>query len=524
MNRTGASRQGHAGAVLGRADHGAGTASIARLAPSVPRVLRPRWHLWLLAVLPNAGWSAVAGLPTPPTPMAVPDAWFAFHDDLFGDAILNTDDYRTGGISGGLRYRHWLLGVDGSALTNRDGIDESPSAASGLPPSRIDQLTATLGYALIDRQPDMEQPLSGMLVVGGGVRVTARLHGQEIQNGIHRLSGFAPLVEPYDKVHAADGLGFIQGRVMDAPIALPGALPGRLGVQLQGDALAAAGRQEQCSGELDVVALGDQGTAWAGGQYRQQGDHVPSPTVGLVAHHEKGWWLVAGIGRSPGVYLTAGIDPATRAVDGALGMQIVLDEGPSAPTASAPLATRQDVARLDEELRFLPGSGSLGAQVRWEPAAWHVDDLPWRNQVMIDYHFGADSATRPAPGNRIDADQVVIGYAPTIIRPLPWHLVGEGTLSLAGGVRVERVETLAAGATYPQATGAAPVVQGGASVRIGCDLDGDPRRLINQLRLGVGVIAWAPFWHGEDGNGTSSLRYLAPGIAPVLSLGLVVHW
>jgi hypothetical protein len=453
-----------------------------------------------------AAATSLYGVPEPPTPAPLPTVWLAVQDDLFGDAILNTDDFRTGGAHAGLAIDRFVATVDDSAFTSR--------GAGGAPPGRTDEVTYTLGYALIDDE-GLDQELSSLVIVGGGGRSYGNFDGEHVQNVIHNRFGFQPLYLPYDQQHGTAGVGYVYGRSLWLPLRhCIAPLPEAIGLQAEAAGLATTQGEQEEYASLELVAFGAQGVGWIGVQYQRNAGTPPTVTAGIVARHENGYWLTAGLGRQPGFYVAASVDPSTRAVDGNVGITI-------APTAGAADASKLPAA---ETFLFFPEGGSIGAQVRWQPV-WLNDQGPLHHDLLVDYHYGS------VPhyswyNNRVDEDQFLIGYEPEFVRAVPgisW-LMTETFVYVAGGVRVERVRVLATPSRYPQATGTTAVGQGGGGVRAGLNVGDDPRRFINQIRIGIGYDGWIPVVRHRVENAGETGYFLKPGAAPVISIGFNVLW
>jgi hypothetical protein len=472
---------------------------------------RPWWWMVGMALLVSSGdelaaAASIYGIPEPPTPAPLPTAWLAVQDDLFGDAILNTDDFRTGGAHIGLSIDGFVAIFDDSAFTSR--------GAQGLQPGRTDELTYTLGYGIVDSE-GIDQALSALVIIGGGGRSYGNFDGQTIQNGIHKRFGYQPLYLPYDQEHGTAGVAYLYARSLWLPWRhCPHPLPDAIGLQVEAAALATTQGEQQEYASLEMVAMGTQGVGWVGVQYQRDAGTPPTMTAGIVARHENGFWLTAGLGRQPGIFVSAAVDPSTRAIDGNVGVTIAPDAG-AADASKLPAA---------ETFLFYPLGGSIGAQVRWQPV-WLNDPGPLRYDLMVDYHYG------PVPhyswyDNRVDEDQALIGCEPEFVHAVPgigW-LMTETYLYAAGGVRVERVRVLAAPSRYPQATGTAAVGQGGGGVRLGLNIGDDPRRFINQIRIGLGYDGWIPVVRHRVESPVETGYYLKPGAAPVLSIGFNVMW
>lgn len=472
---------------------------------------RLRWLVVGMALLFSsrsglAAATSMYGMPEPPTPAPLPTAWLAVQDDLFGDAILNTDDYRTGGGHVGLSIAGLVLTVDDSAFTSR--------GAQGRPPGRTDELTYTVGYALIESE-GIDQTLGGLLIVGGGGRSYGNYDGQRIQNSIHSRFGFQPLYLPYDQEHGTAVVGYLYGRSLWLPWRhCPRPLPDAIGFQIEAASLATTQREQEEYASLEVVAFGTQGVGWVGVQYQHNAGTPPTMTAGIVARHENGFWLTAGLGRQPGFYVAASVDPSTRAVDGNVGITIASNAGAADPS-NLPAS---------ETFLFLPQGGSIGAQVRWQPVSFN-DQGPLRHELLIDYHYGSVPHYSWS-NNRVDEDQILIGYEPEFVHAVPgigW-LMAETYLYAAGGVRIERVRVLAAPSRYQQATGTTAVGQGGGGLRLGLNVGDDPTRFINQIRVGIGYDGWIPVVRHRVEGPMESGYFLKPGAAPVLSVGFNVMW
>ena len=469
----------------------------------------PQFALALMA-LSNPLHAAVSipSVPEPPTPAPTPDGWFAFQDDLFGDAILDTDDFRTGGVHAGVRLGRFLVAVDASELTNRGNHQ------SDLPPDRSDELSYSLGYIITQRE-SRDRLINWMVVAGAGGRSWGDFHGDRVQNAIHGFAGFQQLHMPYDREHGTAGLGYVYGRSLWLPLRdLPAPLPESIGLQAEAAGVGTTEGEEEGVGTIEVVALGSQGVAWFGWQYQRDSGTYPTRTADIVARHEAGGWWVAGIGRQPGIYVSADADPRTGAVDGNLGFTIA---------ESAPVQHHRDI---DETLDAYANGGSIGLQVRARVGGPKRETLGLQHQVLFDYHFGTVEGYDAFRGDRVEADQVALGYEPVLAGPIPGlpALISEEFVYGAGGVRVERVEQLDPGARFSGGTATAPVAQGGAGVRFGLNIGHDPERFINQIRLGVGYDGWIPLRRQVISNGADHAYYLKPGSALVGTLGFAVYW
>lgn len=135
------------------------------------------WLLFLGAFMPLTGFAGgIPGLPAQLPPAREPLLDVAFSNDFLGRGG-SVDDFRTQQVilSASLSDR-WIGLLDHSILTFSD-----PPA-----PGRIDQLSASLGYRMVD---SVDENLVNKVVVGMGIRQVGRIGGERMQNGFHRLVG-----------------------------------------------------------------------------------------------------------------------------------------------------------------------------------------------------------------------------------------------------------------------------------------------------------------------------------------------
>jgi hypothetical protein len=460
--------------------------------------------VWQSAPLVAA--ASLYGIPQPPTPAPLPAAWFAAQNDVFGDAILNTDDFRTGGVHAGISSHGFVLAIDDSAFTSR--------GADGLPRGRTDELKGTLGYALIqDESPTAA--LSTLVIAGGGAKSVGDYSGQRVQNDIHHAFGFKPVYLPYDSQRHTAGIGYMYARALWLPWrdnAKP--LPLTIGFQVESAIVATTRNEQEDFGAFNLVAMGSQGVGWIGLQYQHEGGSPESQTAGIVARHESGYWVSAGLGRQTGLYVSGAIDPSTRAIDGNLGFVCQTDS----------LDPDPNKLPVSETFVFFPEGGSIGAQVQWQPFE-NRDQGPLHHNLLVDYHFGSVPHYSWA-NNRVDADQFLFGYEPEYVHAIPgipW-LMSEAFVYSAGGLRIERVRVLDQPSRFSQHTATRPVLQGGGGIRFGVNIHDDPRLFINQVRLGFGWDGWIPLRRETVRSSTESEVFQKPGNSPIISIGFNVIW
>jgi hypothetical protein len=462
---------------------------------------------------------ALAGLPQPPSPGPPPTVWLSTSNDNLGGAVLDRDDFRTGALSGGATIGHWALGFDASMLTNK--------ATTGGTPSRIDELTGSLGWSVGDHQ-DGHLGWSWLATAGGGVRAFGDFGGQRFQDALHRRSGYRPLDLPYDRERAVDALGFVLGRVGFSCPTSPGwsffAPAGRWGFTLGGASLATTGGELEAEAELDAVYSGADGSTWLGTRFRASGGTPATPTAEIVAHHEDGPWLVTGAtiepaGQALGALLTAGVNPQKRAAYGTIG----IDWLQRPPAVGEVFAVEQDVGYY---------SGAVvGFQYRWQPLPLREAGPEWvrrwvRSEVLIDYRFGGT----PNYGWRdieVLSDQALAGFAPTITPPPLFGVVRLMPYGYAAlGVRIERLAAWGPQPRFPEQSATRGVTQIGCGLRLAPTVgEAYPSwKGLDRWRLGAGYDRWFPWQGAAVSNGTDHDEFQRTNWAVGGYVGLVLDW
>jgi hypothetical protein len=480
-----------------------------------------------LCCLRGSAWAAIAGLPEPPTPRDLPQLWFAFNDDMLGDAILDTDDYRTGNANFGFSLDEVVVAGDYSAFTHR--LD--PSYSDG---TRIDELTLTIGRRLDGWLP-AELRRRTLLIAGVGVRCDGDLGGESAQNAIHRTFGFPQADLTYDQRHlSTTPLAYASASIDSGR--WPGQGSPALVGQLEGAALASARGefQEHCGANLAL--LGEQGSAWIGCDYVWNRGRQASATAAVVADHESGTWISAGLAKRDGIFLSAGVDVRSHGVSGSVGYAADSPAPAAAAAASAPASAIAAGGKLlsEQDLEYFKGSGAIGLQVRGALGRRSGRDAlggAWSCEWLFDYHFGTDQDYQ-WPGNRVDFDQLVIGLEPEYTLAAGWlprwlPLQLQAFAELGAGVRFERVKVVDdAQHRFGQDTSGAMVVQPGAGVRLRwCDDAGEENpQWYNLLWVGYGYDFWHPLAPAPISNGSDHADYLRPGMGGHYSVGFTISW
>jgi len=453
--------------------------------------------------------AAVYGLPEPPTPAPTPQLWFNFSDDFLGMAVLNTDDYRTANITMGVRLGAWRVAADASMLTNR-GRD-------GTTPSRTDELTYSLGYAILDRE--REEKWKALLTLGIGGRTYGDLGGESVQNRMHDTFGYKTVELPYDLEEGTDGFAFYHARLTGVPsweYQFSGPF-GRWAAQLESGGLFSTGDEQQFYGGVNLVSLGTDSMAWVGARYQWHNSSYQTQTSQIVGEKESGWWLVVGLSRTPGILVTASLNPDRETVAGTLGLTI---DSEALPNQAG------NGFRVDQSLKFFPGGGNTGLDIRWQPAWLAELSLSSRDVLVLCYDFGAVTAYEDWQDSYVAFDQLVVGWGPTWKIPQPlkrlhWSIGGY----FAGGVRLERIQVEDGSPRFAKGeVQVAAVVQGEIGTRFGWRFSDRGDTWLDQLRLGIGVDGWLPWPGATARNGADVADYMEPGVSAHLTFGVTVDW
>jgi hypothetical protein len=192
----------------------------------------------------TAAAGEIAGLPANTPPIMQRPLEFSFSNDLLGRGG-SVDDFRTQQfiISGTIRDR-WEVTVDHSILTLID-VDE---------PVRTDQLSASLGYRLINTVSDTAV---NRVTAGLGVRGYGDFGGERIQNGFHQLVRSSVEIAPYTDLDRTDGTAWLDAHHYSLLKGSSNSEDWRWGYWLRGSALwASDGQLDAAAGAYGVAGKG----------------------------------------------------------------------------------------------------------------------------------------------------------------------------------------------------------------------------------------------------------------------------
>ncbi len=199
--------------------------------------------LGIVTSLPVAA-GEIAGLHSNTPPIIKRPLEFSFSNDLLGRGG-SSDDFRTQQfiISGTIGDR-WEVAVDHSILTLIDAEE----------PVRTDQLSATLGYRLINDQSDTTV---NRVTAGLGVRSYGDFGGERMQNGFHQLVRSSVEVAAYTDLDRTDGTAWVDAQRYDLIKGHSNSADWRWGYWLRGSALwASDGQLDAAAGAYGVAGKG----------------------------------------------------------------------------------------------------------------------------------------------------------------------------------------------------------------------------------------------------------------------------
>jgi hypothetical protein len=150
--------------------------------------LNRRLRLLFLVILCGPALAGeIPGLPAGLPPFIERDVELNFGNDFLGRGA-STDDFRTQQTILMARFgERWMALLDHSILT----------LSHGLAAGRIDQLSASVGYFLINGG---DESLKNSVAIGAGLRSTGDFNGEALQNGFHRLVDSGVVHLPYTGV------------------------------------------------------------------------------------------------------------------------------------------------------------------------------------------------------------------------------------------------------------------------------------------------------------------------------------
>lgn len=417
--------------------------------PSVTRRMTLVAMLLGIAASQPAAAGEIAGLPANTPPVLQRPLEFSFSNDFLGRGG-SVDDFRTQQfIIGGTIRDRWDVTVDHSILTLID-VDE---------PARTDQLSATLGYRLINAASNTTV---NRVTAGLGVRGYGDFGGERMQNGFHQLVRSSVEVAAYTDLDRTDATAWLDAQRYQLLRGHSESEDWRWGYWLRGSTLwASDGQLDAAVGAYGVTGKGSIDLWW--GLRHDWRSGYEAPVLVETAAAEQDLAIVFGLRWGPVVFETvqqldndasygqvrlvaAGFDD-TRA--GATQSNFQFDAGVTVPDATLHLAGRWRADGLNRgeptwrrSLYVMAGHGEpqhdddpmiyrrttqVGLGIEWErrldvaggwTSAYFQAGAGWRQERISgdDERAGeqSDSVSRgvalAATGLRFDAGELLAGY------------------------------------------------------------------------------------------------------------------
>ncbi len=438
-----------------------------------------------ISVAPLAHAGDIAGMQPILPPHLAPRFDLAFSNDALGRGG-EVDDYRTQQlIFSAASGERWSVVLDHSMLTLSEPGSEG----------RLDQVTATLGYRLLERrQADSISRLTG----GGGLRSTGDYAGERMQNGFHRLIDSRLEDLPYSDERGTDAVAWL-----DAEHFAPFARRGDWGFAywLRGRALATSDGQLDSSAAVFAVAMRGSFDVWAGLRQDWRSGY-DEPIQRATAAAEQDLAFVLGF-RFGGLVLET-VQQFEQ--DGSYGQLRLVS------LASAHQGGRSAPASVAVETGFLMPDIHVQLAARYRSALLANPGSAWRESVFVSAAFG-----EPQYGN----DSAVYRRSTQLGAGLDWELpLSAGSDWLAGYIAIgagwRREQLLGAGplAGLESATVSRPVLLGGAGLRFNTGSLGR----FGRYRMQLGLTSWLPV--GDEQVVLGATEYTVLQARTDLSLGV----
>ena len=399
-----------------------------------PDALRPYLALAALCILGSPAVAGeVSGLPPHLAPTTSPDYSFYLGNDFLASGT--SDDFRTQQIivTATLEDR-WILLLDHSILTRT-------SPVNGLP-ARIDQMSLSLGYKLInERSPEGSQSL----MMGVGARGVGNFEGSRIQNGVHALIESETSTLPYAQTRQTDATLWALGErhKILRKAAGTGWISGwDTGYWVRGGALATADGQFDGVAGLYAIASRPGFDLWLGARRDwREGYNADNVQIETAAAESK--MAIAYGARLGSVVLEVVQRSDSEASYGQMSFVT------SAATRKSPLERN---LRGDVQLGLYLPHMMFQLAGRWHSRIFTDANSVWRESILVDLRAGRPQLGRDVT-RFVDTAQLTAGleFSRPISPSVPWlrfysaaslgwrreQLVGEGDLA---GVRSEAVD------------------------------------------------------------------------------------
>lgn len=451
----------------------------------------------------------VAGAPVAPCPGPLPTYQLRFGNDFLGIFDRNVDDHRTFQASTSLRFgakEAFVAVLDYSSFTDRgpqrwetDDPEEE---------GRIDQGTATIGRVWDGH----EDAVASWVAVGVGLRATADLGGQDIQDRVHDLTGGQRLDLPVEETRAYEGVGYLAGGWMFTQQARD--FVREIGVHVPVSALVGSSGVVETSMAADGFLRRGFLTAWTGLRFEGRWGHDVDPTVDHAMDVEHGW------------YWHLGLSTGALVID--LGRHLEDDHGYGWMTfrsvpgemTSDPLPPDQNRVWLEASVQ--PDAFGYGAKVIVQPTFLSDLAIPGRLGFAIGMMEG--NAPRPEVAEAWPRqEQITAGF--------DWEYSAHDRVAIGLGIRAgersERLELSDAAQGLRSTEASSTTLAGDLTLRINLGyLRGVEELVARRTAFGLafGFAWWHPLkQHARTLRG-NEFELLQPSITPLLALRVGTAW
>jgi hypothetical protein len=372
-------------------------------------------------------------LPPHLAPTTSPDYSFYLGNDFL--ATGTTDDFRTQQIIVTTTVKdRWVLLLDHSTLTRTSPI-------IGLP-ARIDQMSLSLGYKLInERSPES----SRSLIMGVGARGVGNFEGSRIQNGVHALIESETSTLPYADTRQTDATLWALGehhKILRTAAATGWISGWDTGYWVRGGALATADGQFDAVAGLYAVASRPGFDLWLGArQDWREGYDADNVQIETAAAESK-------MAISYGARLGSLVLEVVQRSDSEASYGQISFVSSTATRRSPAVQSRRGDVQLG---LYFPHMMFQLAGRRHSRIFTDDDSSVWRESILVDLRAGRPQLGRDVT-RFVDTTQLTIGleFSRQISPSVAWlrfysagsfgwrreQLVGEGNLA---GIRSESV-------------------------------------------------------------------------------------
>lgn len=290
-----------------------------------------------------------------------------FSNDFLGRGG-SVDDFRTQQIIISAKIANrWFALLDHSILT----LSDSPT------PGRIDQLTGSLGYKIINTVNDR---LATKLVAGIGIRSVGNFEGQRMQNGFHRLVDSEVDILPYTNTSRSEATAWFDAdhyRSFGDAVEYRWAGTWRTGYWLRASSLLTSGGQWDGSAGLFAVASKPGIDLWLGLR-RDWRSGYDDPVLRETAAAEDDLAIV--FGARFGALVLETVQQLNN--DASYGQLRLVSSGVQTSAAG------DNPARLGLEAGFLLPNVQLRLAGRYRTRLFTNPNSRWKESVIVIANFG----------------------------------------------------------------------------------------------------------------------------------------